>query len=105
MAMATSDRQTVQIPTAEIGRHAANFTIGFGNLSVRDNVEYVESAGSGTLVTVGSLQGILTAAHVLDALPDDGAVAIILNSESSAHFRKVKKRIKKADKLLLRSSE
>jgi hypothetical protein len=76
--MATSEQQQVLIPTAEIGQHAANFTIGFGKLSVRDNVEYVVSAGSGTLTTVGSIHGVLTAAHVLDAehernaLPDEG---------------------------------
>ena len=32
--------------------------------------------GSGTLVKAGELSGILTAAHVLDALPDEGEVGI-----------------------------
>jgi hypothetical protein len=40
----------VLIPTAEIGRDVANFTVGFGLLSVRDGVEHVELAGSGSRV-------------------------------------------------------
>jgi hypothetical protein len=45
-------------------------------LGNRNGQQQPVSAGSGTLVTVGKVQGILTAAHVLDVLPDDGAVAI-----------------------------
>jgi len=77
-----------KISTAEISRAISNFTIGFARLSVRYNVEDAESAGSGTLISVGPIQGILTAAHVLEHLPDKGNVGVILYQEDSAKFGK-----------------
>jgi hypothetical protein len=66
--------QIVTIPTAGIGNAVAPFTIGFVKLKVHDRVEDAVGAGSGTLVTVGKVSGILTAAHVLDNLPSQGEV-------------------------------
>jgi hypothetical protein len=40
------------------------------------------------LVTVGSLHGVLTAAHVVEALPKDGSVGIILTAERPAQYQK-----------------
>jgi hypothetical protein len=107
----SSEPRKVLIPAAEISRYVANFTIGFGKLSVRNNVEYVESAGSGTLTKVGSIHGVLTAAHVLDAeheqnaLPDEGEVAIILSAESPSQFRRIKIDMKNAHKLIIPASK
>ena len=55
--------------TEDISREISHFTVGFAALSVKDHVEDATSAGSGTLVTIGSVEGILTAAHVVEALP------------------------------------
>jgi hypothetical protein len=55
----------------------ADFTVGFASLSVRDAEEDAHVAGSGALVTVGSIHGILTAAHVLKNLPNGGEVGIV----------------------------
>jgi hypothetical protein len=55
----------------------APFSIAFARLSFHDGEEDVALAGSGALVTVGSIHGILTAAHVLEALPNDGEVGLI----------------------------
>jgi hypothetical protein len=68
--------------------YTSHFTIGFARLSKTDNVEDAVSAGSGTLVTVGSLHGVLTAAHVVDALPKTGKVGVILSAENPAQFQK-----------------
>jgi len=57
------------------------------------------------LVTVGGIRGILTAAHVLKALPDEGRVAIILSAESPAQFRRMKIDMKNAHKLVVCASE
>lgn len=52
----------------------ADFSIGFAKLSTIAGREHVHPAGSGALVSVGSIHGILTAAHVLEELPDGGEV-------------------------------
>jgi hypothetical protein len=66
---------TPLIPTA--GSSIAPFSIGFANLSVIDREEDAAPAGSGALVSVGSIHGILTAAHVLEPLPIHGEVGVI----------------------------
>ena len=43
----------------------ANFIVGFVLIKVHDGIEAAYPAGSGTLVTIGSVGGVLTAAHVL----------------------------------------
>jgi hypothetical protein len=92
-------QRIVLIPAAELSRDVANFMIGFGTLSIKDNVERVESKGSGTLVTIGSVQGILTAEHVLKELPDSGRIAIIFNCVSPSQFRKATIEMQHAIKL------
>jgi hypothetical protein len=62
---------------AEVARDLANFAVGFGKITVNANMEDAIAAGSGTLVTIGSIDGILTAAHVLEALPNRGEVALL----------------------------
>jgi hypothetical protein len=66
---------TPLIPIA--GSSIAPFSIAFAKLNVVGGEEDATPAGSGALVTVGSLHGILTAAHVLEALPDHGEVGLI----------------------------
>jgi len=78
----------VTIPTAGIGEVVAAYTIGFVKLEVHDRVEDAVGAGSGTLVSVGKVNGILTAAHVLDNLPDRGTVGIVEYRGESVHYRK-----------------
>lgn len=55
----------------------ADFTVGLLKISVSENVEDAIPAGSGALVTVGSIHGILTAAHVLVELPEKGRVGLV----------------------------
>jgi hypothetical protein len=54
----------VILPTAGVSNAMAAYTIGFVRLEVHDRVEDAVGAGSGTLVSVGKVRGILTAAHV-----------------------------------------
>jgi len=60
-----------------VGLLISDFSIGFAKLDVASGEEDAAPAGSGALVTVGSIQGILTAAHVLEELPDHGEVGLI----------------------------
>ena len=53
------------------------FTVGFLKLNTHKGEENAESAGSGTLVKVGKVHGILTAAHVLKRLPQSGEVGLV----------------------------
>jgi hypothetical protein len=71
-----------------LSKYSSNFTIGFARVAEGDKGEDAESAGSGTLVVVGSLHGVLTAAHVVEALPQHGDVGIILNVESPAQYQR-----------------
>lgn len=55
----------------------ADFTIGFVTITNNGREQDAFPAGSGTLVSVGSVYGILTAAHVLRELPDYGKVGLV----------------------------
>src|SRR3972149_9263443 len=67
----------IQFDCSGVAREIANFTIGLCKVSNVPNGADAVSAGSGTLVSVGSIDGILTAAHVLKNLPDQGEVGLI----------------------------
>lgn len=54
-----------------------HMTVGFVSIPPHGREEYAEPAGSGTLVRIGPIFGILTAAHVLDALPRHGEVGLL----------------------------
>ncbi len=60
-----------------VANSVASFSIGFAKLRVNGKQEDATLAGSGALVTVGPIRGILTAAHVLEELPDRGQVGLI----------------------------
>jgi hypothetical protein len=55
----------------------ANCTIGFLNVTRIGMDENADTIGSGTLVRIGSTSGVLTAAHVLDALPQNGQIGLV----------------------------
>ena len=75
------ERRDVDLKTGLISDEVTHFAAGFVRIEAHDNKERGVSAGSGTLVSVGSVHGILTAAHVLEALPRSGEVGIALNYE------------------------
>jgi len=88
----------VTIPTAGIGNAVAAYMIGF------DRVEDAVGAGSGRLVTVGKASGVLTAAHVLDNLPDQGAVGIVEYKGETLHYRRQTIDMGAATKIMLRDA-
>lgn len=94
--------RTVVIPTAGVSDAMAAYTIGFAKLEVRDKVEDAAGAGSGTLVSVGKVRGILTAAHVLAHLPDNGEVGIVEYRGQTLHYRKRSIEMMNTTKILLR---
>jgi len=62
---------------ADAAREIANFSVGLAKLIVQDNAGDAIPAGSGTLVRIGAVAGILTAAHVVKNLPDRGELALM----------------------------
>ena len=98
-------QRTVQLSTAEISKQIAWYTIGFAILSVHDRVEDVDVGGTGSLVMIGSVKGVLTAAHVLKNLPDTGEVGIVLYHDLFSQFQKQKISMEHAEKVTLSGEE
>jgi hypothetical protein len=97
--------RTITIPTAGVSQAMAAYTIGFVKLEVHDRVEDAIGAGSGTLVSVGKVHGILTAAHVLDNLPDRGTVGIVEYRGEGIHYRKRTIEMADTTKVALRAAD
>jgi len=73
MTTSLTDEQVADAVQAEV----AQCTIGFLKFGTDALGASVGSAGSGTLVKVGSKFGVLTAAHVIEALPCKGQVGVV----------------------------
>jgi hypothetical protein len=86
---------------ADVARDLSAFTVGFATLHVHDRTEDAIAAGSGTLVTIGSIAGILTAAHVLQNLPNRGEVALLLFPGNERRLQKQTIDMALADKVML----
>jgi hypothetical protein len=97
--------QQQKIKAEALDRYARYFTIGFARLLQTDSGESAESAGSGTLVTVGSLHGVLTAAHVHAALPKHGNVGIILNAENPEQYSKLAINMDHIEPIIIKGEE
>ena len=95
-------RRTVTIPTAGVSDAMAAYTIEFAKLEVHNRVEDAIGAGSGTLVSVGKVHGILMAAHVLTNLPDLGDVGIVEYRGRRSHYRKRTIEMANTTKIVLR---
>jgi hypothetical protein len=77
-----------RLSTEQISKEVSHFTIGFARLIATGKVEDAVSAGSGTLVTIGKVHGVLTAAHVIADLPKSGPVGIIMHADDASRFDK-----------------
>ena len=66
------------------------YVIGFVLLSIRSNVEAVQSAGSGTLVTINGVRGVLTAAHVVESIREQQEIGIVRFHGSPSSLQKLK---------------
>lgn len=92
------------LSTEQISTDVAHYVIGLVTVAMQNGVEEATCAGSGSLVTVGSLHGILTAAHVLDALPKQGAVGVVLRVKAAAEFHKQIITMEHTDSLTIRGA-
>ncbi len=90
------------LSTQQISKDISYFTIGFATLSVQGHVEDAVCAGPGTLVTVGSLYGILTAAHVLGNLPTKGQVGLVTHADDPSRFQKQIIMMEHTDSVIMR---
>lgn len=66
----------------EIAKDISDFMVGFAKLCNTDFEQDAELGGSGTLVQIDDVYGILTAYHVLKKLPDTGDIGLILPRRS-----------------------
>lgn len=62
----------------EIGRAASHFSIGFVTIREGESGQDAALGGSGTLVQVDDLYGVLTADHVLEKLPATQDIGLII---------------------------
>ena len=72
----------VEIPEKIIGsasQDVAEYSVGFVRVVKSKSGEDAILVGSGTLISIGSTRAILTANHVLKALPKEGRLGLILS--------------------------
>jgi hypothetical protein len=93
------------IPVKPVSDELANFLIGFAALRTEGKVEDAESAGSGTLVTVGSFHGVLTAAHVIDRIVKEKQIGIVRYLGDSSRFDKQILVVEHTDNVVMRTKE
>lgn len=94
-------RKVFTLSTEGIGKETAYYTVGFVTVSADGDIEEASCAGSGTLVTVGSLHGILTAAHVLEALPKTGQIGLVVEIDDPTKYQKQLINMEHTDSVLL----
>ena len=66
-------------------RQIINFGIGIVKVAESDRGEDAILIGSGTLVNFNEGHFILTAQHVIDALPTIGNIGFVISHQSSVH--------------------
>jgi hypothetical protein len=98
-------RRTFALSADQISTAVAHYAIGLVTVRVQNDIEEAVCAGSGSLVTIGSLHGMLTAAHVLDALPKQGAVGVVLRVKSNEEFHKHVITMEHTDSVTIRGRE
>ncbi len=95
------EKQAIWPIVEKVRAEVADFTIGFAILRTCGDTQDADVAGSGSLVTIGSIDGILTAAHVLRNLPDHGEVGIVRFPRARSFAQKPTINMGQAEKLTL----
>jgi hypothetical protein len=79
---------------------ARNMTVGFMKLRRQsETVEDADPSGTGTLVRVGKVAGILTASHVLHELPKSGQVGLMRITDRADRPQKMKIEMDQTERL------
>ena len=68
-----------------ITRNLVDYSIGFVRVDKTPQGEDPVLLGSGTLVTIGEISAVLTAEHVVTALPREGRLGLVLSHEVDMH--------------------
>lgn len=95
------DKHAILPILEKVSEEIADFTVGFAKLRTCGGTDDADPAGSGSLVTVGSVHGILTAAHVLVTLPDHGEVGLVQFPRVQSFAHKVTIDMGQAEKLTI----
>jgi len=73
------------LPMDKISRGIINYTVGIIIIHEDRKDNPAQFVGSGTLVQINSIYGILTANHILDVLPSNGYIGLVLPTPSQTH--------------------
>lgn len=79
----TEEIRITEIPQElfeEIKGKLSHYEVGFVRIRENESFEDANLIGSGTLVESDGVYGILTANHVIEALPETGVIGLILSS-------------------------
>jgi hypothetical protein len=69
--------RTVELDLRSFAESIAPYSVGFLKPNSPDQPQSLESLGSGVLVSIGQVYGVLTAAHVLAAIPEVGQISLV----------------------------
>jgi hypothetical protein len=87
---------------ADLARTLSRYTIGFGRLMKdAERTDDVVAAGSGTLITIGGVHGVLTARHVLTNIERDDRVALVCFSDRPERLQRQTINLRLAEFLIL----
>ncbi|OCP19680.1 MULTISPECIES: hypothetical protein [unclassified Ensifer] len=79
----------------------SHMTVGFVHIPRHGSGEYADPAGTGTLVRIGPIFGILTAAHVLDALSRHEEVGLMRITNRPDRPQKMKIDMRAAETVMI----
>ena len=87
---------------ADLARTLSHYTIGFGRfIKDANGADDVVAAGSGTLVTIGRVHGVLTARHVLSNIEHDKTLAVVRFQHRPELFQQQTMDLRQAEFLIL----
>lgn len=87
---------------ADLARTLSHYTVGFGRfVKDADRADDVVAAGSGTLVTIGRIHGVVTARHVLANIERDATVAVVRFPNQPELFQQQTIDLRQAECLIL----
>lgn len=93
--------RTVQLDLTSFAEKIAPYTVGFLLRNSEGEPQSLISVGSGVLVSVGNVYGILTAAHVLAKLPKSGVISLVTFPQKRKKLQNLSLEMSHTDQLSL----
>jgi hypothetical protein len=71
------DKPNLSFDCGDVAITLSHYTVGFGAITRKDSIEDAIPAGSGTLVRVGRVRGVVTARHVIEAIARKAEIGLL----------------------------